>query len=82
MVEIRKLTGIIKYGTIRTNNQQKYNLIFYETSLKLAINYLLDKFYFILSTTRFRQMTGIPMGSDPAGIWKGEEWELRHINQF
>ena len=34
-----ELFGITRYGTIWTNNQQKYKLSFNKTSLKLALTY-------------------------------------------
>ena len=37
------LFGVTRNGAIWTNDQQKYILTFNKTSLKLAINYLLDK---------------------------------------
>ena len=39
---------------------------FNKTSLELGINYLLDNYYFILGSMSFRQLTGIPVGSDQA----------------
>ena len=45
-----------------TNNQQKYNLSFEKTSLRLAINYLLGNCYITLGGSL--QLIGIPMGFD------------------
>ena len=44
----------------------KCNITFDKSSLKLAINYLLDQCYFNVGNVIFRQVIGIPMGSDPA----------------
>ena len=54
--------GTTRYGAIWTNNQEKYRMSFDKTSLKLAINYLLDNCYFALC---FHQILGILKMSDP-----------------
>ena len=41
-------------------------MVFDKASLKLAINFLLDKCFFDFGDFLFWQFTGIPMGSDPA----------------
>jgi len=62
----KEFIGITKFGASWTNNKDKYNVTFNKTSLKLAINYLLDNCFFTMGTMCFRQLIGIPMGSDPA----------------
>ena len=62
----KKYIAITKFGATWTNNKHKYNVTFDKPSLKLAINYLLDNCYFNLGNMSFRQVIGIPMGSDPA----------------
>ena len=58
--------GITKYGARWVNDKTKCNITFDKSSLKLAINYLLDQCYFNVGNLIFRQVIGIPMGSDPA----------------
>ena len=53
---------MVLFGLIIDKNIDSFN----ETSLELGISYLLDKYYFILGSMSFRQLTGIPVGSDPA----------------
>ena len=64
----KEFIGISKHDAIWTNNQQKYRFSVDKTSLKLAIDYLLDNWYFTLGSTFFRQLIGIPMMSDPASF--------------
>ena len=62
----KEYIAVTNFGAIWTNDKDKYKINFSKTSLKLAINYLLDNCYFTLGTMCFRQLIGIPMGSDPA----------------
>ena len=62
----KEFIGTINYGAIWNNNQQKHRLLFSKTSLKLAVNYLLNNCYFTLSSTCFRQLIAIPMDSEPS----------------
>ena len=55
-----------KYRAKWVNENQPNNITFDKISLKLAINYLLDNCYFSIGNMVFRQVIGIPMGSDPA----------------
>ena len=64
----KEFIGITRYGAIYTNNQQKYRLSFNQTSLKSAINYLLDNRYLALGSMCFSQLIGIPMRYDPAAF--------------
>ena len=41
-------------------------ITFDKTSLKLAINFLLDNYFFDFGNLLFRKITGFPMGSNPA----------------
>ena len=62
----KEYIGIYRGNGVWTNDQGKYNITFNKKNLKLAINYLLDNCYFTLGSLCFRQIVGIPMGSDPA----------------
>ena len=64
----KELIGVVNYGTIWTNNQQKHNLSLTKTSLKISVNYLLDNYYFTFSITCFCQLTLSIMGSDRASF--------------
>ena len=64
MVRLNSSLGLSMYGTIWTENQEKYRLSLIKPSLKLAINYSLDNCYFTLSSMSFLQLVGIPKGSD------------------
>ena len=58
--------GINKYGAKWVQNKSSCAITFDKSSLKLAINFLLDQCYFNVGNLIFRQVIGIPMGSDPA----------------
>ena len=58
--------GITKYGAKWITDKKKCNIVFDKASLKLAINFLLDQCFFHVGNLIFRQVIGIPMGSDPA----------------
>ena len=58
--------GINKYGAKWVNDKSSCPVTFDKASLKLAINFLLDQCYFNVGNLIFRQVIGIPMGSDPA----------------
>jgi len=58
--------GIDYFGAKWTNEPSKFNIKFDNNTLKTAIKYLLDNSYFKLGENIFRQIIGIPMGSDPA----------------
>jgi len=53
-------------GAKWTNEPSKFNIKFDKITLKAAIKYLLENSYFKLGDSIFRQIIGIPMGSDPA----------------
>ena len=62
----KEFTWIIRCGAIWTNSRQKYNLPFKKSSLKLAVDYLLENIYFTLrNKIDCRQLIGIPTESDP-----------------
>ena len=44
----KEFIDITRYGAIWTNSGEKYRLYFNGTSLKLAINYLIDNSYLTL----------------------------------
>ena len=59
-----KCIVITKYGATLVNNNKKHNISFNKTSLKLAINYLIEVFQYWGLT--FRLTISIPVGFDPA----------------
>lgn len=68
---LKIILGITRYGAIWNNSREKYRVSFNETPFKLAINYIQDNNYFTLSQLMFfRQLIGIPMGSDPGFLWQ------------
>ena len=62
-----------------TNNQQKYNLSFEKTSLRLAINYLLGNCCITLGGSR--QLIGIPMGFDLVSFKFVLHYEIKWLFQ-
>ena len=60
----KEFIRITRNGAIWTNDK-KYRLSCNKTSLKFAVNYLLDNCYFILVSTCFCQVIGISVGSQP-----------------
>ena len=84
----KRIYRVIKSWSYLGSNQQTYKLSFDKTSLKLAINYLLDSCYFTLGGMCFGQLIGIPMGSDPFPFmvnlflyYHGRKWLLRRKKQ-
>ena len=61
-----KFVTISKYGAHWSKNQTNSKLCFDKQKLKDAIKYLLSNCYFTVGSKIFRQIIGIPMGSDPA----------------
>ena len=58
---------VTKFGAKWTDNKLKFKITFDKASLKLTINFLLDNCFFVkFGNLSFPQITGIPMGSDPA----------------
>jgi len=55
-----------KYGAYWATDDNSNCLTFNNLTLKHAIKYLLDNCYFSLGNKLFKQVIGIPMGSDPA----------------
>ena len=66
----KKLGGSSRYSAIWTNTQQKHRLPLNKTSLKLAINYLLDNSYLSLGSMYLSQSSEIPIWSDPTPLWQ------------
>ena len=58
--------GVNKYGAKWVQDRTKCAITFDKSSLKLAIDFLLDQCYFNVGNLIFRQVIDIPMGSDPA----------------
>ena len=65
---IRQLINFCFEGRGRTwsDIQDKFKVTFDKASLKLVINFLLDNCFFNFGNLSFQQITGIPIGSDPA----------------
>ena len=55
-----------KYGARWVNNIKDRSLTFSQASFKKAVKYLMNNCFFQLGNKVFRQVIGIPMGSDPA----------------
>ena len=64
--------GDKKYISVNSNwanwvdEKGKIKRIYSKTDIKTAISYLLDNCFFTFGKLLFRQIIGIPMGSDPA----------------
>ena len=61
-----KYLVITRYGAKWSNNISKNDIWFDGTKMKVAVAYLLDNCFFMTGKILFRQIIGIPMGSDPA----------------
>ena len=61
-----ELISVAKSGARWVSKTSKAGLIFNKGAVKDAIKYLMDNCYFTFGEKLFRQMVGIPMGSDPA----------------
>ena len=63
MISVSKL---LKFGATWINGKSKFNTTFNEVYLKLAINFLLDNWFFKFGSLSFLQIMEIPIGSNPA----------------
>jgi len=61
-----KYIAVNKFGARWVKEKNPNMTVFDKTSLKLAINFLLDNCFFRVGNLIFRQVIGIPMGTDPA----------------
>ena len=61
-----KFIAITKFGARWVTDQSKYNLVFNKKKIKDALRYLMNNCFFTLGNLLFKQVIGIPMGSDPA----------------
>jgi len=61
-----KYLVITRYGAKWSNNISQHDIWFDGTKMKVAVAYLLDNCFFMTGKKLFRQIIGIPMGSDPA----------------
>ena len=52
-----------------TGGRKIRGLSFSQTSLKTAINHLIENCYFIVGNVTMKQATGIQMGIDPVPFW-------------
>ena len=58
--------SVTKYGARWVKDSSRCKLVFSKDKVKEAVAYLLDQCYFQIGKCLFRQIIGIPMGSDPA----------------
>ena len=61
----KEFIQVKQFGAVWTDDNNQAN-IFSKSSLKNSIKYLLDNCYFKFGNKIFKQVIGIPMGSDPA----------------
>ena len=61
-----KYLVITRYGAKWSNDISIQDIWFDGTKMKVAVAYLLDNCFFMTGKILFRQIIGIPMGSDPA----------------
>ena len=61
-----KLIAITKYGAKWVADKSKYELLFDKEKIKSALEFLMSSCFFTLGNLLFKQVIGIPMGSDPA----------------
>ena len=58
--------GTTKYGAQWVEHKRKCKVKFGKASPKLTVNFLLDQYFSSVKNSFIRQVTSIPMGSDPA----------------
>ena len=58
--------GTTKYGAQWVEDKNKCKITFEKSSSKLAINFLLDQYFFSVKNSFFHHVIGISMGSAPA----------------
>ena len=58
--------AVSKYGAHWVTRPDKNKICFSKSSFKQAVRYLMNNCFFTVGTLLFRQIIGIPMGSDPA----------------
>ena len=58
--------AVTDYEARWVQNHSQYKTVFNNSSIKAAVRYLMNNCYFTLGNHLFRQIIGIPMGSDPA----------------
>ena len=63
---IKKFILINKFGAYWVSEKKKDHICFSKQDIKDAVTYLLRNCYFTVGSKLFRQIIGIPMGSDPA----------------
>ena len=61
-----KFIAVTKYEAKWVDDPSKYDLVFNKTSIKKAIEFLMNNCHFTIGNKIFQQIIGIPMGSDPA----------------
>lgn len=61
-----KHIAVTKYGAKWVTDTSKYDLVFDMDKIKDALKYLMSSCFFTLGNLLFKQVIGIPMGSDPA----------------
>ena len=62
----KQFIAVIKFGAIQTDDKNRFKTKFVKATLKLAINFLLDNFFFNFGNLSFRQIIVNRMGSDLA----------------
>ena len=58
--------AVTDYEARWVQNHSRYKTVFNKSSIKAAVRYLMNNCYFTVGNHLFRQIIGIPMGSDPA----------------
>ena len=58
--------SVNNWGAKWVADPSSYHIVYSKANLKLAIRYLMSNCYFSLGNRVFKQIIGIPMGSDPA----------------
>ena len=58
--------AVTSHGAHWVSRPDKHKICFSKTSFKEAVKYLMSNCLFTVGSLLFRQVIGIPMGSDPA----------------
>lgn len=77
---VRELLNFCFKG--RNDNENKFKITFDTALLKLSIDFLLGNCFFSFVNLSFWQITGTPMGSDPAPIMENLFYIIMKISSY
>ena len=78
----KQFIAVTKFGATWTDNENKFKITFDTASLKLSIDFLLGNCFFSFVNLSFWQITGTPMGSDPAPIMENLFYIIMKMSSY